>query len=249
MKQSKVYTYGKHALAEALAYAPHAVLKVFADEKSLDKELRAAVARAGVATAPLAGGVSRADLKSGASHQGIVGQISLFNLLLPYDKFISGVQPTAATSLVLLAGVEDPHNVGAIIRSAAGFGVSGVMLPQSGQAGVTGTVLKVSAGMAFKVPLVTITNIEQTISDLKKRGFTVYGLAGESTERLAEATFARPSVFVFGNEGEGLPKNIRALCDALLSIPMHPRCESLNVAAAAAATLFAWSTKHSEALS
>lgn len=248
MKQNKVYTYGKHALAEALAHAPHAVLKVFAEPKSLDKELRMAIERAGVAVAPLAQGVSRADLKSGASHQGVVGQISLFNLLVPYQKFAEKLSITPATSLVVLAGLEDPHNVGAIIRSAAGFGASAVLLPEHGQAPVTGTVLKVSAGMAFRVPLVSVENLQQAVSDLKKRGFKVYGLAGEATQSVVSEEFAKPSVFVFGNEGLGLPPPLRHLCDAELNIPMHPRTESLNVAAAAAATLFAWSAKHPEAL-
>jgi len=249
MKQSKVYTYGKHALVEALAHAPHAVLKVFAEPKALDKELRATIERAGVAVAPLSQGVSRADLKSGASHQGVVGQISLFNLLRPYQKFIETLSAAPSTSLVLLAGLEDPHNVGAIIRSAAGFGAAGVLMPEHGQAPVTGTVLKVSAGMAFRVPLVAVADLQHTISDLKKHGFKVYGLAGEGVRSIAEEAFEGPAVFVLGNEAEGLPKHIRELCDIVLSISMHPRCESLNVAAAAAATLFAWSTKHPEALS
>lgn len=248
MKQSKAYIYGRHALFEALTHAPRVLLKVFADPRALDKELRTAIEQAGVTVAPLAQGVSRADLKSGTAHQGLVGQISLFNLLVPYEQFIQTLKPTAATSLVLLAGLEDPHNVGAIIRSAAGFGASGVLLPEKGQASVSGAVIKVSAGMAFRVPLVTIQNIEQTLRDLKKRGFVVYGLAGGGGESLTQEGFITPTVCMLGNEGDGLPPHLRALCDKELHIPMHPRCESLNVAAAAAATLYAWSSKHPEAL-
>jgi 23S rRNA (guanosine2251-2'-O)-methyltransferase len=178
-----------------------------------------------------------------------IAQISLFKLLVPYTKFVEGIEPTASTSLVLMAGVQDPHNVGAIIRSAAGFGASAVLIPEHGQAPITDAVLKVSAGMAFRVPLVSVTDLQQVISDLKKRGFRVYGLSGESVDSVGEEAFDAPAVFIFGNEGEGLPKHIRTLCDRELKIPMHPRSESLNVAAAAAATLFAWSSKHQEALS
>lgn len=213
MKLGKVYTEGKHALAEARAHASHAILKVLQNERGED-----------------------------------IAQISLFKLLVPYQQFVEGFKPGPSTSLVLLAGLEDPHNVGAIIRSAAGFGAAGVLMPEKGQAQVSTAVLKVSAGMAFRVPLVTLVDIQQAISDLKKRGFKVYGLAGEAKESIATANFTEPAVFVVGNEGLGLPKHLRELCDAELKIPMHPRTESLNVAAAAAATLFAWSTKHPEAL-
>ncbi len=248
MKQTRVYTYGRHALAEALAHAPRALLKVFAEPRELDKELRVLIERAGVAVAPLSQGVARADIKAGSSHQGIVGQISLFNLLLPYSKFVESFVPTPNTALVLLNGVQDPHNVGAIIRSAAGFGAAAVLLPEKGQAPVTSAVLKVSAGMAFRVPLVTVGDVGQAITDLKKRGVKVYGLAGEGKESVTNAPFAEPALFVLGNEGEGLSKHVRGLCDQILMVPMHPRCESLNVAASAAVALYEWSTKHQDAL-
>lgn len=176
-----------------------------------------------------------------------IAQISLARLLRPYEEFAAGLAPAAGTSLVLLAGLEDPHNVGAIIRSAAAFGAAGVLLPEARQAPITDTVLKVSAGMAFRIPLVSIGGYQQTLSDLRKRGFKVYGLEAAGTS-IGQEPFAQPSVFVFGNEGAGLPGAVRPLCDGFLSVPINPRAESLNVAAAAAATLFAWSAKHPEAL-
>lgn len=212
VKRSKTYAHGKHAVSEALAHAPQAVLKVFKDERGND-----------------------------------IAQISLSRLVVPYEEFASSLTPTADTSVVLLGGIEDPHNVGAIIRTAAAFGARAVLLPGEGQAPITDAVLKVSAGMAFRIPLVSIAGYQQTLSDLRKRGFTVYGFEAGGTP-LAEEAFAAPSVFVFGNEGQGLPGAVRPLCDRTVAISMHPRAESLNVAAAAAAALYAWSTQHSKAL-
>lgn len=244
MKQSKIFTYGRHALSEALKHAPHAVTKIFLDNKMVDTKLRGQIDRLGIPVAKLSEGMARSDMKSGTAHQGIIGSISLFGLMRPYAKFVETLRPANDTALVLLNGVQDPHNVGAIIRSAAGFGATALLIPGKGQAPVTGAVVKVSSGMAFRIPLVEVGSVKQTILDLKARGFKVYGLAEGGATPLAQARFDSPVVFIFGNEGTGLPDDLRKLCDGVLSIPMDPRCESLNVAAAAAVTLYAWATRH-----
>ncbi|OGC86951.1 23S rRNA (guanosine(2251)-2'-O)-methyltransferase RlmB [Candidatus Adlerbacteria bacterium RIFCSPHIGHO2_02_FULL_54_18] len=241
MKQNKVFIYGRHALAEALAHAPKVVTKVYLNRKAVDTKLRRHVDQLGIPVAELSEGLARSDMKSGAAHQGIIGSISLAALVRPYAEFIERIVPTKNTALVLLNGVQDPHNVGAIIRSAAGFGAGGVLMPQKEQAPVSGAVIKVSAGMAFRIPLVEVGGVVQTIADLKKRGFSIYGLAADGTTLpLPQARFDSPAVFVFGNEGIGIADDIRKLCDSVLSIPMDPRCESLNVAASAAVTLYQW---------
>lgn len=178
---------------------------------------------------------------------GDIAQISLARLIRPYEDFAATLAPTPDTCLVLLAGLEDPHNVGAIIRTAAAFGAAGILLPQEGQAPISDAVLKVSAGMAFRIPLVAIGGYQQTLSDLRKRGFAVYGVEAKGTDIAAEP-FARASVMILGNEGAGLPGAVRPLCDAFVSVPISPRAESLNVAAAGAAALYAWSHKHPKAL-
>ena len=123
-----------------------------------------------------------------------------------------------------------------------------MLLPEKEQSPDTNTVLKVSAGMAFRIPLVTVTDLYATIRDLKKRGFKVYALAGEGKSNIANESFASPTLFILGNEAKGIAPGIRALCDNVLSIPMSPRAESLNVAASGAVAMYAWSTKHPEAL-
>lgn len=101
---------------------------------------------------------------------------------------------TKDTALVILGELQDPHNVGAIIRSAAAFGVSAILMPEHNQAPVTGTVVKVSAGMAFRIPLVTVPNVNSAIRDLKERGFWVYGLDGEAKQTLPKEQFDAPAL-------------------------------------------------------
>jgi len=248
MKTNKLYIYGKHAVREALLHAPHAVVRVFVEKGFTDPELMKFVQQSGVEQAPLNKGVTRADIKGGTAQQGIVAQLSLQELVVPFETFLEGLEITPSTSLVFLSGVQDPHNAGAIIRSAAAFGASGVLMQAQGASPVTAAVIKVSAGMAFRVPLVSVQNVPQALAMLKKRGVTIYALAGKGAHSIEGEEFAKPSLFVFGNEGAGIEPAVRALCDETLSIPMHPRCESLNVAASAAVALFAWSSRHQDAL-
>ena len=248
MKHNRIYIYGKHAVLEALRYAPHALTKVYLDPKGADPALKKALQSANLPTAALSEGLARSDMQSGTAHQGVVGQLSVPQLMRPYEKWVDSLAVTPDTNVVLLAGVQDPHNVGAIIRSAAGFGAAAVLMPEAGQAPVTGAVAKASAGMAFRIPLVHVSDLLHTVSDLKKRGFVICGLAGEGKHHLNAEPFDKPAVFILGNEGTGLPPHVRSLCDRLLTIQTHSRTESLNVAAAAAVALFAWSSKHPGAL-
>lgn len=248
MKQTKLYIYGKHALWEALHHAPKSLLKVYFDPRSVDAQFKKLIKDSGVPTAPFNEGKKRADMHSGAPHQDIIGQVSLHQLTTPYQTFAETLANTPQTSLVMLNGVQDPHNVGAIIRSAAGFGAAGVLLPEREQAPVTGTVLKVSAGMAFRIPLVTLSDMFATIHDLKRRGFKIYALAGGGASSITEEQFTSPALFILGNEAKGITPQIRALCDKALSIPISPRVESLNVAASSAVALYAWSAQHPDAL-
>jgi 23S rRNA (guanosine2251-2'-O)-methyltransferase len=248
MKTNKLYIYGKHAVREALQHSPKAVTRVYVEKGFTDSELMKFVAKSGVEQAPLNKGVVRADIKGGTAQQGIVAQLSLQDLVVPFEKFLDTLIIEPGTCLVFLSGVQDPHNVGAIIRSAAAFGAVGVLMQEQGASPVTAAVIKVSAGMAFRVPLVSVQNVPQALAMLKRRGVIIYALAGKGAQSIESAAFAEPALFVFGNEGQGIDPKTRALCDITLTIPMHPRCESLNVAASAAVTLFAWSAKHAEAL-
>ena len=188
-------------------------------------------------------------VSANASHQGIVIGILPERLTVPYKQFKQTLKAEPNTALLVLGEVQDPHNVGAVIRSAAAFGLAGVLIPPHNQAPVTGTVVKVSAGMAFRIPLVTIPNVNTVLRDLKDLGFWVYGLEGEGNTKTTTERYPKPTVFVLGNEGAGLREKTKELCDELISIPIHPRCESLNAAAATAVVLAGWSAHHPESLS
>ena len=241
--------YGKNALKEALLSAPHTIKKVHLSPEIKDAELSSLLSKHKIPTAPLKHGEADAVVGSDKTHQGVIAIVDTEALVTPYGTFVSSLSVTDDVSLAVLGEVQDPHNVGAIIRSAAAFGLSGVLIPEHNQAQVTGTVIKTSAGMAFRVPLVSIGNVNETLRDLKKRGFWVYGLNMEGATNLSEEGFEKASVFVFGNEGEGLREKTLEECDVTLSIPMHPRCESLNVSVSAGIVFSTWSKKHPRALS
>ncbi|MSR78998.1 MAG: 23S rRNA (guanosine(2251)-2'-O)-methyltransferase RlmB [Candidatus Taylorbacteria bacterium] len=244
MIDTKTFIYGKHALAEALTHARRAVSEVFLAKQFDDQEFITFLKKSGISVInKLPSGIDAT-----AVHQGVVATVSFAHLIRDYEEFAEQLKVGSETSLVLLAEVQDPQNVGAVIRSAAAFGVSGVLIPEHNQAQITGAVAKVSAGMAFRVPLVSIGNINTTLRDLKDRGFAVYGLSGDAKYVVTKEEFALPTVFVLGNESEGMREKTKELCDKLLSIPMHPQCESLNAATSASIAFYAWSAKHPKAL-
>ena len=249
MAQEKIYIYGKHAVSEALRNTPRAVEKVFFSPQTIDGEIQKLALDASIPTESFSPKVAIPGIDKDAVHQGVIGQISAEKLVRPYREFADGLTVNPNTVLILLAEIQDPQNVGAIIRSAAAFGVAGVLIPEHNQAQVTGLVVKISAGMAFRVPLVAIGNVNTTIRDLKERGFWVYGMDETATHPLNKEVFDAPTLLIPGNEATGLREHTRELCDILISIPMSPKCESLNVAASTAVALYAWSSQHPESLS
>lgn len=247
-KSEKVYMYGKNALKEALLSAAQTVKKVHLAPEFKDQEISDLLQKHRVPVSVLKHGEADRTVGSDKTHQGVIAVIDTGVLMHPYGEFMEALNATNDTALVLLAEVQDPHNVGAIIRSAAAFGLGGVLIPEHNQAGATGTVIKTSAGMAFRIPLVSIGNVNETLRDLKKRGFWTYGLAGGGNTKLHTEGFEKPSVFVLGNEGVGIREKTLETCDFTLSIPVHPRCESLNVSVSAGIVFSVWSEKHPSAL-
>lgn len=248
MTHGKIYVYGKHALMEALSHTPFAIEEIFITPQFDDAPLRALIKKLGLKTSVLTQNKMPREVDMSVAHQGIIGLLSFDRLVRPFKEFVENLKISPDTSLIILGELSDPQNVGAIIRSAAAFGISGVLIPEHNQAQITGSVVKVSAGMAFRIPLVAIGNVNTTLRELKDQGFAVYGLAGDAKYIVTKEEFELPTLFILGNEAEGIREKTRELCDKLLSIPMHPNCESLNAATSAAVAFYAWSAKHPKVL-
>lgn len=246
MEDRYIYIYGKHAVSMALTHRPDVVKVLYLRDDVRDSFPGEQKSRASQLQV-WQGKKLPAPIEADAVHQGVIAKIDRAALVVPYETWLQNLEVTNDTCVAVLGEMHDPHNVGAIIRSAAGFGVSAVLLPKHRQVGVTGTVAKVSVGMAFTLPIVEVGNVNRALEDLKQRGCFTYGLAGEGGTLLSQEHFSKPTVFVFGNEAEGLREKTREHCDILLRIPMHPRCESFNASVSAAVAFYAWSAQHPNA--
>jgi 23S rRNA (guanosine2251-2'-O)-methyltransferase len=142
--------------------------------------------------------------------------------------------------LVVLDGIEDPHNLGAIVRTAHAAGAGAVIIPERRAASVTDVVAKAAAGALEHLPIVRVTNINRTLEELKERGYWIYGLDERGTESYDEVEYNAPSTIVLGGEGKGLHEQVRKHCDVLVRIPMAGKISSLNVSVAAGVVLFEW---------
>ena len=170
-----------------------------------------------------------------AAHQGIVA----LGAAKKYAELDSVVTPRADI-LVVLDGVEDPHNLGAIIRTAHAAGAAGVVIPERRAASITDVVAKAAAGALEHLPVVRVTNVNRALDDLKQRGYWIYGLDERGKEDYDRVEYSQPTALVLGGEGKGLHEQVRRHCDVLVRIPMAGKIASLNVSVAAGIVLFEW---------
>ncbi len=238
-KDDKVYLYGKHALREALLAKPQSVQKVFLDGNAeSDKELTSLLQANKIAWSAMKGEAK--GVGNDAVHQGVIAVINTEKLYTPLDEVLK-LLPNDKLCFVLLDELHDPHNVGAIIRSAAAFGAHAILMPEHNQSPITGTVIKTSAGMVFRIPIVKIGNVNQTVRLLKEKHMWSYGLVMDGDTPLNKAVFDTATLFIVGNESTGIREKTLELCDVGLTIPMNPDCESLNASVAASVVLYEWS--------
>ena len=140
--------------------------------------------------------------------------------------------------VIVCDGIEDPHNLGSIIRSANIFGAHGVIVPKRGAAGLTAVVSKASAGAVWHTPVVRVTNVTETLKELKKRGLWVYGAAADGASVDGDVDLSGAAALVIGAEGDGISRLVRENCDVILSIPMRGDIESLNASVAAGILMY-----------
>lgn len=244
MTHNEQYVFGTHVVTEVVSAYPDAVIALYGDIHQVSPEVQRLVSKHGMNMSPFDEKMLSKHLEGQHVHQKIGARINLDRIMQAYETFVTGLNITADTALVVLGELHDPQNVGAIIRSAAAFGVSGILFPAHRQVPLTATVAKVSAGACFRIPLVTVGNVNHTLKDLKQRGFWIYGLSEDATQSCTEELFERASAFVVGNEGEGIRQKTLEHCDIPLRIPIQSSVDSLNAATATAITLYAWSARH-----
>jgi len=173
----------------------------------------------------------------GAPHQGVIA----FGVAHQYAELEDILAD--ARLLVILDGVEDPHNLGAIIRTAHAAGVNGIIVPERRSAPLSETVARVSAGALEYMPVARVTNVSRLLEQLKQRQFWIYGLDERGTEPYDRVEYTEPAAIVLGSEGRGLHDNVKKHCDFLINIPMAGAVSSLNVSVAAGVVLFDWKRK------
>ena len=178
------------------------------------------------------------QLTFGASHQGIALQLS-FSKTISLENLINISKNNSTNSIILaLDGITDPHNVGAIIRSAEAFGCKGIIIPQRRSAGLTGTVAKVAAGALEHLPVSRVVNLNRSLEVLKNNGFVVVGLSGDGKLPISKFHEKNSLVVVVGSENKGISLLTQKKCDFLLKIPLKGKTTSLNASVAAAVSLF-----------
>jgi len=229
--------YGVLPVLEALRAGARRLDRILIAEGSRDSRLRDVLDAARRARVPIRNEprVSLDRLTHNANHQGVVAITSAASFTDVEDllKHLS-----AKTLFILLDGVEDPHNLGAIIRTAECGGASAVIIPQRRAVHLTDAVAKSSAGAIEHLPVSRVTNLASFIMELKKRNVWVIGVESSGTTAYNKFDFRGATALVFGGEGGGLHRLVRERCDAVVSIPMYGKVASLNVSVAVGIVLF-----------
>ena len=188
-------------------------------------------------------------ITQGAVHQGLAAKVPAYEYAHPEDLLDLAAEAKEPPLIVMLDSVTDPRNLGAVVRSAAGFGAHGVVIPERRAAGMTAAAWKTSAGAAARLPVAQATNLNRQIKAYQEAGCLVVGLAADGEVSLPDLDLADgPLVVVVGSEGDGLSRLVAENCDLLVSIPMVSSLESLNAGVAASVALYAVAEKRKAAL-
>jgi 23S rRNA (guanosine2251-2'-O)-methyltransferase len=224
--------YGINPVVEALRAGKVRRLRISARSDKRMDEILALAAKRGIA-------VERADPQAldraakGGVHQGAVAEIEDAR-----DYSVRELAEGGRSLIVVLDGIEDPHNVGAILRTCDAAGVTGVIRQERHSASLDGVVGKASAGALAHARIATVVNIARAVEELKDANVWTIGLAGDAADRYTDVDWTLPSAIVLGAEGTGLRRLVRERCDRLVRIPMRGHVESLNVSVTAGVVLF-----------
>ncbi|MDT8387402.1 MAG: 23S rRNA (guanosine(2251)-2'-O)-methyltransferase RlmB [Thiogranum sp.] len=234
------HVFGVHAVRGVLQRKPERIALLMVLESRGDARIEELLQLATTASVPLRR-VSRRELDDevpGVSHQGVVALVGTAPTFGEQDlpQLLSGLDHPPF--LLILDGVQDPHNLGACLRSADAAGVDAVILPKDRSAPLNATVRKVACGAAEAVPVIRVTNLARTLRTLRDAGVWLYGAAGDAAQTVYETDLGGPIALLLGGEGKGLRRLTREHCDGLVSIPMAGSVSSLNVSVATGICLF-----------
>lgn len=230
--------WGIHPVLSTLQANPHAILEIILEKQpkpgSKIEEIVRSAEQAGVALRY--GPVTERGVDRNASHQGVAARIKSFQTI-SLDELLAKLQGKGPALLLALDSIQDPHNLGAIIRTALAAGVHGLIITKDRAAPLSGTAAKASAGAIVDLPICRVTNLVIALQKLKDAGIWVFGaaLGGETIYR---TDFATPLCLVIGGEDKGLRPLVMKQCDFLVTIPMPGRLNSLNASVAAGVVLF-----------
>ena len=230
---------GRNALTEALR-AGRTIDKVFIADGDTDRGLQRLAAEAKEAGAVIVP-VDRRKLDQMSftrSHQGVIALAAAHDYYTIDDILEEAASRGENALIVICDELSDPHNLGAIMRSAECAGAHGVVIPKRRSVGLTATVAKASAGAMEYMKVARVTNINNAIAELKEKGVWVFGTAAEGSVPMYKADLTGPAAIVIGNEGDGMSPLVRKNCDMLVHIPMAGRISSLNASAAASILLY-----------
>ena len=232
------FVFGRHAVVEALQ-TPDRVNRVFIQEGTSGRDAAKVIELARekgiqVQTVPK---TKIEDLVGNAVHQGLVASIAAYEYADLEDVFKKAEEKGEDPFIVILDGVEDPHNLGSILRTADATGVHGIIIPKRRSASLTATVAKASTGAIEHVPVVRVTNLTQTIEQLKARGIWVFGTDMNGTDYRKWNT-SGPLAIVMGNEGKGVSRIVKESVDEMVTIPMVGHVQSLNASVASALMMY-----------
>jgi 23S rRNA (guanosine2251-2'-O)-methyltransferase len=230
--------FGFHSVLAKLRQDPGAVHEVYVDSARHDARLRDLLGHAQFARVRVVP-VESARLEAiapGARHQGVIASVDATQRQLALDDVLDTLDEPAF--LLVLDGIQDPHNLGACLRVADAVGAHAVIAPKDRAVGLTQTAVKVASGAAETVPYITVTNLARTLRELKEREIWVIGTDAEARQDLYAAQWPVACAWVLGAEGDGLRRLTRETCDQLVSIPMLGSVASLNVSVATGVCLY-----------
>ena len=231
------FVYGIHAVTQFLKQSPDRCLALYCADRRNPRLLELVEqARSKGVEVRMEKRERLTQLGGGDKHQGCLLEIIDSTTTLNFDQCLQAIN--ANTLLLVLDGVQDPHNLGACLRSADACGVDAVIIPRDRSVKVNATVRKVAAGGAESVPVIEVTNLVRSLKELKQAGVWVYGSSGEAPGSLYDHDYSGPIALVMGAEGSGLRRLTMESCDHLVKLPMRGQVESLNVSVATGICLY-----------